>query len=259
MPKKLPFLEDGSQYGVSRTAFRLMRKAEKRERMIQWFHENFEDPSNSTPRDDGEFIWIWGGPYDARDELYSKFDGVASEALLEEVAEEVEREGITDWAPVHTENVEDWEDIDWSDELEELSSLDNFSDQRNKGYGSPADLEARKQVRAALDYLQNIPDRRRPIGIGHNRPPTDEPADVREMRERVRDAVEHLKAEFGEKSPAIRSVRRWTRPLRDALVSTGSWFGRKLDIAVDTAIKAAVKTTVVGGLGLLGLEYHEAL
>jgi hypothetical protein len=35
MTEKPPFLEDGSQYGVSRTQFRRMRKAEKRELMVQ--------------------------------------------------------------------------------------------------------------------------------------------------------------------------------------------------------------------------------
>ena len=25
----------------------------------EWFDENFEDPSQHTPRDDGEFVYIW--------------------------------------------------------------------------------------------------------------------------------------------------------------------------------------------------------
>lgn len=48
MAEKRPFLEDGSQFGVSRTQFRRMRKAEKRERMVQWFRQNFEDPAERT-------------------------------------------------------------------------------------------------------------------------------------------------------------------------------------------------------------------
>ena len=52
MAEKPPFLEDGSQFGVSRTVFRKKRTAEKRELVVQWFHENFEDPTNST------FSWL---------------------------------------------------------------------------------------------------------------------------------------------------------------------------------------------------------
>jgi hypothetical protein len=48
MKEKPPFLEDGSQFGVSRSSFRRIRKAEKRELMIQWFHQNFEDPAQHT-------------------------------------------------------------------------------------------------------------------------------------------------------------------------------------------------------------------
>ena len=71
MAEPRPFLEDYSQFGVSRTAFRRMRKAQKLEMMIEWFHQNYEDPAESTPYEsaEGGYIWIWGGPYDARDEL----------------------------------------------------------------------------------------------------------------------------------------------------------------------------------------------
>jgi hypothetical protein len=45
MKEPRPFLEDGSQFGVSRTGFRRMRKAEKLGMMVDWFHQNFEDPA----------------------------------------------------------------------------------------------------------------------------------------------------------------------------------------------------------------------
>lgn len=46
--RQRPFLDDGSQFGISRTQFRSMRKAEKRELMVQRFHQNFEDPAERT-------------------------------------------------------------------------------------------------------------------------------------------------------------------------------------------------------------------
>jgi hypothetical protein len=48
MASKRPFLEDGSQFGVSRTQFHKMRKAEKRDMMLQWFFSEYEDPADGT-------------------------------------------------------------------------------------------------------------------------------------------------------------------------------------------------------------------
>ena len=64
-----PFIEDGSQFGVSRSSFRRASKARKRELMIEWFNQNFEDPAERTPYEsaEGGYQWIWGGPYDARE------------------------------------------------------------------------------------------------------------------------------------------------------------------------------------------------
>jgi len=91
MAQKPPFLEDGSQYGVSRSQFRQMRKAEKREAMLQWFSENYEDPAENTPYEsaEGGYQYIWGGPYEARDEVYAQFGDLVPEQLIEEVAQEI--------------------------------------------------------------------------------------------------------------------------------------------------------------------------
>jgi hypothetical protein len=114
------FFNDGSQFGlsISRTDFRRMWKAGKLEAMIDWFHQNYEDPAHSTPYEsaEGGYQWIWGGPYNAREELYSKFDGLASEALIEEAVEEVQRDGLFDWAPVRT--ADDYDEDEFEPEVE---------------------------------------------------------------------------------------------------------------------------------------------
>jgi hypothetical protein len=243
--RKLPFLEDGSQYGVSRTDFRRMRKAEKRDSMLQWFHGTYEDPSNKTPHDEGEFVWIWGGPYNARDELYAKFDDIASESLIEEVVREVEWGGITNWAPVRTideEDVEDWEDIDSSNEP---LPLDTFSDEPSPRYGTTEDLEGRAKARIALGRLQQTLDRPRPIGIGHNQPP-EEPDEIKILR----PALVELRAEFAKPNPSISSVKRWAEPLRNALIASGKWGVRKADKVVDGAMAA------VGATGIVWLGHY---
>jgi hypothetical protein len=233
MPEKRPFLEDGSQYGISRSEFRRMRKAQKSELMLQWFHENFEDPAVRTPYEsaEGGYQWIWGGPHDAREELSSQFHGVVSEALIEEIAEEVERDGLTEWAPIHT--VEDWEDIDSSDEP---PSLDSFLDEPSRRYGTPEDHEARARARSALDQLRRALEKPRPIGIGHNRPPTEEePEELKQLR----PAVAALSAELAKPNPTITFVKRWAKPLRDAIIASGKWGAKKLDKGVDAGVKVA--------------------
>lgn len=36
--------------------------------MRTWFLQNYEDPAERTPYEsrEGGYIWIWGGPYEAR-------------------------------------------------------------------------------------------------------------------------------------------------------------------------------------------------
>lgn len=42
-------------------------------KMIEWFLSVYEGPEHHTPRDDGDWCWIHGGPFDAREELEEKF------------------------------------------------------------------------------------------------------------------------------------------------------------------------------------------
>jgi len=67
------------------------------EAMVEWFRQNFEDPAESTPYEGG-YVYIWGGPYEARDELEDAFGKVASERALEIAVKEVESDGW-EWAP----------------------------------------------------------------------------------------------------------------------------------------------------------------
>jgi hypothetical protein len=251
MKEKPPFLEDGSQFGVSRTSFRRMRKAEKLELMVGWFNQHFEDPAENTSyvSAEGGYLWNHGGPYEARDELYSKFGGIVSEKLIEEAVEEVERGGITDWTGV--DSGEGLDEMESPDELEELSSLERFSDQPTSAYGTSQDHEARARARSALDRLQEALERSLPAGIGHNRPPATEHTEQTQLRA----AITELKSEFAKPNPAITFIQRWTKPLRDALVAIGKWGAKKLDKAADAAVTTAAGGTVVW----VGSHYSEEL
>lgn len=68
--------------------------------MVNWFFENFEDPAYRTPYEsaEGGYIWIWGGPYNAADQIGSNFPDEGQE-LIDAAVERVEQDGIVDWAP----------------------------------------------------------------------------------------------------------------------------------------------------------------
>lgn len=68
------------------------------ELMVEWFRNNFEDPAEETPWDEGAYVFIWGRPYDASGEISATFAGAASDAAIAAAVEEIESDGY-EWAP----------------------------------------------------------------------------------------------------------------------------------------------------------------
>jgi len=70
------------------------------EAMEVWFRRHFEDPAERTPYEsaEGGYIWIWGGPYNAREELESEFSGIVPDDVIDELADKLEEECL-EWAP----------------------------------------------------------------------------------------------------------------------------------------------------------------
>jgi len=60
----------------------------------EWFFGHFEDPAENTPYESeaGGYIYIWGGPYYAEEELFSEFRDIIPEETIEELVEELEEE-----------------------------------------------------------------------------------------------------------------------------------------------------------------------
>lgn len=90
---------DDERFTPSR--FRRLSRRRKVEAMVQWFHENYEDPAVRMPYEsaEGGYQWIWGGPYDALEQIGDQFSDVSDEASIEEAAAEVTSDGLFDWAP----------------------------------------------------------------------------------------------------------------------------------------------------------------
>ena len=66
----------------------------QKEVMRDWFLAHYEDPADHTPYEsrEGGYIYIWGGPYDAHEELLEEFGDIVSEDIINELAQELEAE-----------------------------------------------------------------------------------------------------------------------------------------------------------------------
>lgn len=69
--------------------------------MRRWFLERYCDPAMETPfsSDMGGYFYVNGGPYDAHDQLYNRFQGLVEDGLIDAVAESLVDEQGHDWAP----------------------------------------------------------------------------------------------------------------------------------------------------------------
>lgn len=66
--------------------------------MTQWFFQNFEHPAGSCPFEDGEWVFCWGGPFDARSELEWTFADVAAQEAVDAAIAALEAKS-DQWAP----------------------------------------------------------------------------------------------------------------------------------------------------------------
>lgn len=69
--------------------------------MEAWFRHRYEDPAHRTPYEsaEGGYIWVNGGPYDAREQLEEQFQGIVPDEVIEELLDKLHGECV-DWAPV---------------------------------------------------------------------------------------------------------------------------------------------------------------
>jgi len=139
---------DHSTYSASEadsTVSRAVLSNEDREVQLDvmrtWFFKNYEDPAERTPYEsaEGGYIWIWGGPYEAREELETEFGGVVPDDVIEELSEELVA-SCWQWAP--TEKPGDYDEY-LADDIAQIAEFyRNFS-------GAMLDIE--KMLEAKID------------------------------------------------------------------------------------------------------------
>lgn len=191
--KRRYFLDDDTLVGVTPSALKKMGRARQKEYLQYWFAHNFEDPAENTPYEsaEGGYLYIWGGPYNAADELYNQFGDVVSEKVIDEVAEELASGGIYDWAPSSNHpdfraSHDEGDSAEADDPRPERPSrratpdLNDILDMLKRGsrpsYGDEFDVILRNGLIVRLDQLIAELGTLRPVhgGLGHNRPPADE-------------------------------------------------------------------------------------
>jgi len=71
------------------------------EHMVDWFLTNYEHPAESTPHDEGDYVYIWGDPVEADEELEEAFGDVLLPELIAAAVKKLQDEHDVDgWVPV---------------------------------------------------------------------------------------------------------------------------------------------------------------
>lgn len=86
------YLSPDSEHKISADDLRLADKETQIGVMKTWFFQHYEDPAEHTPYEskEGGYIYIWGGPYEAIEELESEFGNLVSEEIITELSQEID-------------------------------------------------------------------------------------------------------------------------------------------------------------------------
>lgn len=222
--KDRPYWTGDHPYGYSADDLPGLEREVQIDVMRIWFFQNFEDPAEKTPYEsaEGGYQWIWGGPYDASEELFSEFGDHISEEVIEEIVAEVESDGLYDWAPknIGDDDVVDADEGPWPP----LVVVEPP--------GSP-DVEAvaRQEVLTRLTELETAVERlndQSPM-IGHNRPP--EPIDVDPVtvndERTIRLVVNVVREEADQPHPDIGRLNGEASKLQQIASRLGVWLKRR--------------------------------
>lgn len=254
---------DPESYITPSTLKRLSR-AKQIEFMVHWFNGLFWDPANDTPHDSGEggYQYIWGGPYDAHEELGDQFGGVVSDEVIEAAVEEVQSDGILDWAPTSQHPAKKAADEEaMAEHYDEppSPSLDDIRGRLNNGvvpsFGDAYERQEREALRSDIAELREMLAQAIPQhgGMGHNHPPDDTALSV-EITVNVTTALDEMDEELAKPEPDVSAVVESAGKLEIAL----AWIAKKLDKTVDSFMNAiGTAAGVAVGAQLAGVPVAE--
>lgn len=252
------YSEDDFEVGVTPSQLKRLGKAKQIEYMRYWFAQHYEDPANETPynSEEGGYQYIWGGPYEASEELFDEFGRLVPEDRIRKVVDYVERDGTVDWAPGTRHSDHQRARDEWAAEHEqdeEVSPLTSVLHMLESGvvprFGAQGELAQRQAVIARLDRLEALFATLKPVhgGMGHNQPPDDD-GSPGGLIEEIRDAGKEIRGEMVKATPDAVVVARATSRLQLAM----GWFLKKADSAADAFAKTLGAAAAGGVITVAG-------
>lgn len=253
------------EIGVTPSQLKRMRLERQWPYVRHWFLRMFEDPANETPRMDGDFEYIWGGPYDALEELQQEFPDFPDDRV-EEFAQRLEAErGVINWAPGRDHPDHDRENDAHRVEKNPRPQLNEIIETLSNGirpqFGSTSELTQRDEILRRLDELNDqlvaLSGQAAPhAGIGHNRPPQDAAhelyVDLHTAQE-VTSALRDIQRELSKPTPNARSVAGRTSYIDKLL--TGLAVG--IPVAIVTGAAQQITKTVVSNHPEIAIAVNE--
>lgn len=204
-----------------------------------WFHRNFEDPAESTPHNsaEGGYQYVWGGPYDADEELRNEFEplGIPDEVIAE-VVEELTKGGLYDWAPTHARLAD--QRSDRIDESWYPLPLDEAEIARPS-----VEKAARQDVLERIDALEgrlaSLEDNP-PVEGSNVQPWTAEPPPFStDEYLRIEQILKSIQAQAGANEQDPSSLDEEASGLKNLAIRLGQWLRDRRDAFADGFMKAA--------------------
>ena len=205
-----------------------LEQEEQVQLMLQWFYWNFEDPAQSTPYEsrEGGYQFIWGGPYEASDELQARFSGVVSYETIEITVKETDAISWQ-WVP-HSNRIRPEDQIFHESEptVPSVSAQDYF------------DSVVRPRLHEIEDSLSRF--KNAPPQIGHNRPPDaiyDSPV-TETILSQLRQTVHEISVEGSAGSPDSCRLTETARVFKAVSHQVLGWLAGKADVVAHEIAKS---------------------
>ncbi len=244
----------GDFQGYSAEEMSAMSSQEQVAIMVEWFNQQFEDPQNETPynKDLGGYVYLWGGPFDASDQIQAEFSDAVDFDTMMLAVDRVQGDGTLEWAPTtggdfyeHPEDdrVEAGEIVDgdgeWSPIIPDQAPV-------------PPEPEARAEVIRRLDELEAIvqplldkfeAEAQAPPMMGHNNPPEEleiVQAVSRDEWRQVKAAIDEIRQQTQVEEPDIGSVEQSNNRLLAAATALAGWIQNRVNAAIDAGAAIGV-------------------
>ena len=196
--------------------------------LVEWFFERFEDPAHRLPYEtaEGGFQWIYGGPYDARDQLEGNF-AHEEEHIIDGAVDQIESDGLTEWAPVSSPK--DYDDHDDEEPFgeDDLSEIARELDDLISGIPEPASDPVFRLGDGGLVHMAEAPDRQPEVRDG------DLLAELHSAAAALRSSLEGTNAH----TDLLQAVENYEEALLQDPVSISRLFGR--GVRLENAARSA--------------------